>query len=125
MQKAGLYNIFARLLFPAVSKSAAKFANAQSLIDLATVACALERHRLANGQFPEQLDLLVPRFIAKIPTDVINGDLLIYRRESDGKYTLYSVGWNEKDDNGEVSIRGGGTAPDPNEGDWVWRYPVK
>ena len=125
LQKAGLYNLFARLLFPAVSKSAAKFAHAQATLDLATVACALERHRLANGQYPDQLDLLVPRFVEKIPNDVISGEPLKYRRESDGTFTLYSVGWNESDDGGEVFAGKAGAAPDPNQGDWVWSYTAK
>ena len=106
-----------------LTKTAAKFASGQTAVDLATVACALERHRLANGQYPEQLDLLVPRFIAKIPNDVITGELLKYRRESGGTFVLYSVGWNEADDGGAPGLTKSGAAPDPNHGDWVWRYP--
>ena len=124
LKKISLYNIFARLLFPAVAKTAAKFANGQTTLDLATVACALERHRLATGQYPEQLDPLVPRFIAKIPTDIINGELLKYRREPDGTFVLYSVGWNETDEGGEAGVTKSGAAVDPNKGDWVWRYPA-
>jgi hypothetical protein len=125
LKSSGLYNIFARLLFPAITKTAAKFANGQTAVDLAMVACALERHRLANGQYPEQLDLLVPRFIARIPNDVITGELLKYRREPDGNFVLYSVGWNEADDGGEPGLARSGAAPDPNQGDWVWRYLAK
>ena len=29
---------------------------------MAMVACALERYRLARGQYPEELNALVPRF---------------------------------------------------------------
>ena len=125
LQRFSLYNVFARLLLPAVGKTATKFANGQTTIDLATVACALERHRLANGQYPEQLDLLVPRFIAKIPTDVINGELLKYRREPDGTFVLYSIGWNETDEGGEPGVTKSGAAADPTKGDWVWRHPAK
>jgi hypothetical protein len=125
LRSFGIYNIFARLLFPAIAKTSAKFANGQTTIDLATVACALERHRLAHGQYPEQLDPLVPRFIGKIPADVITGELLKYRREPDGTFVLYSVGWNEADDGGEPGLNRSGNALDPNEGDWVWRYSAK
>ena len=124
LKSRSLYNVFARLLVPALSKTAAKFANGQTTVDLATVACALERHRLAYSRYPEQLDLLVPRFIAKIPTDVITGELLKYRSEPDGTFVLYSVGWNETDDGGEPGLTRTGTAVDPNQGDWVWRYPA-
>jgi len=123
LKNPGLYNLFARLLFPAVSKAAAKFANGQTSVDLATIACALERFRLAHGEYPAQLDLLVPKFIEMIPVDVINGELPKYRRESDGTFVVYSVGWNEVDDGGEPELIKSLNMLDPNLGDWVWRVP--
>ena len=84
------------------------------------MACALERYRLANGQFPENLQALVPRFIAHLPNDVITGEPFKYRRAGDGRFVLYSVGWNEKDDGGVP----GKTMFDETEGDWVWEYPA-
>lgn len=126
LQSAHLYNILARTLLPAVAKTATKFAHAQAALDLAIVACALERHWLANGEYPTQLDLLVPKFIEKLPTDVINGEMLKYRRESDGSFALWSVGWNEADDHGEVGTPKNGKGHDTNLGDWVWRFtPIK
>lgn len=121
LKKPGLYNLFARLLFPAVSKTATKFASGQAVIDLATVACALERFRLAHGEYPAQLDLMVPKFIEKIPVDLINGELPKYRREADGTFVMYSVGWNEVDDGGEPGMGKSGNSVDINKGDWVWR----
>jgi len=91
---------------------------------LARVAIALERYRLAHGDFPESLDVLAPQFIAKLPHDVINGQPLHYRRTSDGQFVLYSVGWNETDDGGEVGLTKKGYL-DISQGDWVWRYPAK
>jgi hypothetical protein len=61
--------------------------------------------------------------MAVIPNDVITGKPLCYRLESDGTFVLYSVGWNEKDDGGQLGLRTGKRpAIDPNQGDWVWRY---
>ena len=74
-------------------------------VDLARVAIALERYRLAHGEYPESLDALSPQFIDKLPHDIINGQPLHYRRTSDGQFVLYSVGWNETDDGGEVGLR--------------------
>ena len=68
---------------------------------------ALERCRLARGAFPESLDALAPQFIAKVPHDVIGGQPLKYRREADGSFVLYSVGWNEKDDGGVAGFQQG------------------
>ena len=98
--------------------------SAQSSVDLARVACALERYRRANGQFPETLEALAPKFLEKLPHDVINGQPLKYRRTDDGQFILYSIGWNETDDGGNVSLTKRGN-PRLGQGDWVWRYPAR
>jgi hypothetical protein len=114
------YNIFARLLFPAFQKAALRFARLQTSSDMASVACALERYRLAHGDYPGTLDALAPKFMDKVPHDIINGQPLHYRRTDDGRFVLYSVGWNEKDDGGTVVVKKSGT-PDIEQGDWVWQ----
>jgi len=107
------YILFARMLVPAIARAETKFAFAQTRVNEAVVACALERYRLAEGQFPESLEPLTPRFLPKLPHDIITGAPLIYRRTPDGQFILYSLGWNEKDD-------GGSDDTDRTQGDWVW-----
>ena len=115
-----LYNIAERMFLPALGNTAKRFAYGQESVDLARVAVALERFRLAQGDYPGLLDDLEPRFIEKVPQDIINGEPLHYKCSFDGKFLLYSVGWNEKDDNGQVvSIKSG--AIDNTRGDWVWK----
>jgi hypothetical protein len=116
------YKIQARMLFPAISKAVQKFATIQAQVDLARVACALERFRLAHGNYPESLDALAPQFIEKLPHDIINGQPLHYRRTDDGQFVLYSVGWDEKDDGGQIIADKNGRVG-WEKGDWVWRYP--
>jgi len=98
-----------------------KAAAPQTAANQAAIACALERYRLAYGQFPETLDALTPRFISRLPNDVIGGQPYKYRRTADGQFILYSVGWNEKDDGGVPGQR----LFDETEGDWVWDYPAQ
>ena len=117
-----LYKIQARMMFPAVGASVKKFALIQSQVDLARVACALERFHLAHGNYPNTLDVLAPQFIEKLPNDLINGQPLHYRRREDGNFVLYSVGWNETDDGGKIVFAKGGRV-DTEKGDWVWQYP--
>ena len=121
-------DLFERLLLPAVGSVVKKLAFGQNAVNLARTASALERYRLARREYPESLDVLAPQFIAKLPHDVINGQPLHYRRTSDGQFVLYSVGWNETDDGGEVALDGpfgkSGNV-NINKGDWVWRYPQK
>ncbi len=118
------YDALSRTFLPGVAGCAEKFARAQTSADEARIACALERCRLANGQFPETLEALAPKFIEKLPHDVINRQPLKYRRTDDGLFVLYSVGWNQTDDGGQVVLTKSGNA-DMNKGDWVWRYPAK
>jgi hypothetical protein len=118
------YNIIEKLLLPALGNAAKKFASGQAAVDLARVAIALECYRLAHGEYPGSLDVLAPQFVAKLPHDIINGQPLYYRREASGQFLLFSVGWNETDDGGEVGLKESG-AVDIGSGDWVWRYPQK
>jgi len=120
MKHRSAYNIAERMFLPALGNSVRRFAYGQESADLARVAIALERFRLAQGNYPGSLDALEPRFIEKVPQDIINGEPLNYRRTSDGKFLLYSVGWNETDDDGQVSSGKNG-AVDIAKGDWVWK----
>jgi hypothetical protein len=101
---------------PNAQKAAQTTARNQTMVNEAMAACALQRYRLANGKYPETLDALVPQFADKLPHDLISGAPLKYRRVPDGRFLLYSVGWNETDDGGQP----GKTTP---EGDWVWETP--
>lgn len=119
------YDLFSRMLVPALERVAKKSAAAQTYVNFARIACALERYRLANGSYPETLELLEPKFISKLPHDVINGQPLKYRRTA-SSFVLYSVGWNEKDNDGTVVLtEGKNPRVDQDKGDWVWTYPAE
>jgi hypothetical protein len=98
---------------------------AQNNVNETVIACALERYRMANGNYPDNLDALSPKFLDKIPFDVCTGQPMKYRQTAVGKFLLYSVGWNEKDDGGTVVMDKQKTRiEDLSEGDWVWpKYP--
>ena len=113
--------IFADMLLSSFEGACRRFAYAQNEVDLARVACALESFRLAHGKYPETLADLSPEYLESIPTDVISGQPLKYHRNADETFTLYSVGWNEKDDGGVISFEGNSkTLINSYEGDWVW-----
>ena len=118
-----LYRVQALMSFPALANVVKKLAAIQSSVDLARVACALERYRLACGEYPKALDALTPQFMDRVPRDIIGGGPLHYQRTQDGKFLLYSVGWNETDDGGKVVFTQNGST-DREKGDWVWQYPA-
>jgi hypothetical protein len=113
------YDMLWGLLVPAIETTPRTAARTQTALDQATVACALERYRLARGELPNALDALVPQYLAAVPRDVIDGQPLRYRRDGLDKFTLWSVGWNQTDDGGEI-VRNGDRL-DETKGDWVWR----
>jgi hypothetical protein len=121
LKHATPYNLIVRLLVPALINAVKRPAYGQESVDLARTAIALERYRLAQGAYPESLNLLVPQFLAQLPHDIINGQPLHYRRTADGQFVLYSIGWNETDDGGVVVLnKGSSSTVDINRGDWVW-----
>lgn len=115
----------AGLLRPTLAGYAQRAAYGQNMANLARVAIALERDRLAGGGYPDSLATLSPQFIETVPHDVVNGQPLNYRRTGDGQFVLYSVGWNERDDGGVIVKNEKGDMVDRTRGDWVWRYPEK
>jgi hypothetical protein len=114
------FYLLARIAIPNFTKAMQACAFNQTLANQAQIVCALERYHLAHGEYPETLDALAPQFIETIPHDIIGGHPLHYHRTDDGKFLLYSVGWNETDDDGLP-----GTLADVKKGDWVWQYPQK
>jgi len=83
---------------------------AQTSVNEAIVACALERHRFGHGHYPDSLDELVPTLLPRIPTDILRGRPLLYQENGD-TYTLHGVGPNLRDDRDK-------TVSD----DWVWSF---
>ena len=100
-----------------------RFCHTQATADHAALACALEQYRLAHRQFPEKLEALTPQFISTLPKDALTGESYKYRPTDDGRFVLYSVGWNEKDDGGTAAFNKDGEVILRN-GDWVWEYPA-
>ena len=82
----------------------------------ALIVCALERYRRANGEYPAALARLSPGLLENLPHDIITGETLKYRLTANGQFLLYSVGWNQRDDNGNL---------DKDKGDWVWPVEVR
>ena len=120
------HQLLSAILLPALGTVARKGSIGQVAADQIVLACALERYRLAHGQYPDKLAALVPEFISALPRDVITGEAYKYQRTSDS-FLLYSVGWNETDDGGKVGrkekpLDSPQGALDSMQGDWVWPY---
>lgn len=118
------YNIMVHLLVPGLSKATDKADRALVVSKLAACVCALERHRLATGDYPKALSDLAPRFVKETPVDPENGQPFHYVLNTDGTFTLYSVGPDQKDDGAPGDRTGYGKNQLV---DWVWppAYPTE
>jgi hypothetical protein len=107
----------------------------QTLVQQAYLACGLERFRLHEGNYPSQLDELLPDYADRIPNDLFSPNPLHYRPlKTEGGYLIWSVGWDQKDDGGRYNTSTGthldstifiAYQNELKDGDWVWRYPAK
>ena len=94
--------------------------SAQAGLDQAKIVAALERYRLAKGNYPPTLAELVPAYLAKLPGDMFHDRGLVYRPDGDS-FTLYSTGFNVEDDGGEfVLSHGKDISIEFDKGDWPW-----
>jgi hypothetical protein len=94
-------NTFTVLMFPAFDTAFRFFADAATDHRCMTVLLAAEQYRREQGDYPRQLTDLVPKYLADLPADPINGESLRMRYESD-RFVVYGVGSNEQDDGGDI-----------------------
>ena len=111
------FYIQAAMFTPVYEMSGNKFLEAQANSSMSVIACALERHKMSRGSYPEKLDALMPDFLTTTPLDPCNGESFHYSISPDG-YLLYSVGINLKDDGGALAVDEYDTSPD-----WRWWSP--
>ena len=90
---------------------------AQTAVNQAIIACALERFRIANGKYPETLEQLVTAYLDRIPNDIIRGQPMIYE-QAHGRYVLRGVGPNGIDDRNKKQT----SSMPPVSDDWLWSY---
>ena len=123
-KKRSLRRLIPMLMIPATDASLqTSFATAVSM-DMARVACSLERYKRIEGGYPAELADLVPSYIETIPVDLfdLKKEPVRYLKDGD-RYRVYSVGNNGEDDGGKISFRSEKrNRRDRKAGDLVWGY---
>jgi hypothetical protein len=106
--------MFTRILTPALARIAQLAGRSEAQLRTAWTGLAVERYRLAQGTFPEDLQQLVPDYLEAVPLDPFDGQALRYRRMHPG-YIVYSIGEDLSDDGGRERVRKseGGRKGDP------------
>jgi hypothetical protein len=126
--RTDLHSVMSSSVYP-LSRFFVRVMRAETAKQMTITAIALKRYQLKHGNYPPDLDSLVPEFILKVPLDPMNGQPLCYRRNADGTFLLYSVGENGEDDGGDPSL-----SPNVESSyfywqnsralDWVWPQPA-
>jgi hypothetical protein len=120
----------AMLAMPALHIVAYRIAYAQSILNEAIAACALERYRIKHNTYPDTLEAADRPGEKAIPLDIISGKPMGYRKTPNGKYALWCVGFNGKDDGGkrgldEKNPQSNAFSRPDYVGDWVWDFAAK
>jgi len=115
------YNFMAALATPNFSRAWQAAAKNQTRVNLALVACALERHRLARGEYPKTLASLAPEFIKAVPADIITGQSLSYSCDTPGNFLLYSTGWPQSDSGAAAKHTNNPPTNAIPVGAWAWQ----
>jgi hypothetical protein len=118
--------IMARLIVPALTSVSETVLFVQARERQVLAAIALERFYLKHARYPATLQELVPEFAAAVPLDPCDGKEVRYRTTAAGRYQLWCVGLDGKDDGGEIKKNGVPMKSPAYLGDWTWQYePVK
>jgi hypothetical protein len=115
----GPYDFLVPMMTPAFGQASDVAIRNMAYINLAIVACALERYRLARGGYPDDVTELAPQYLARIPRDPVDGQVLRYSRLAEGGFSLFSTGFHLRDELGApIDVAAAGEAPNG-----LWRWP--
>lgn len=127
LQYQNMAEFYQYLLFktagPVYSMMDRRFAYGETFKRMAQIACALERYRLRNGQYPTSLELLAPDFMETLPKECLVDADFHYEITLEKSFRLYSVGLNLADDGGVIVKRGKPPKSSNSFLDWVWSPP--
>lgn len=76
------------IVFQSLDSARGKARDARRVADVKQLQLALELYYDANGGYPENLELLQPKFIPTIPRDPTTGIEYIYEKRPDGSYYM-------------------------------------
>jgi hypothetical protein len=107
-----------RLILPRIYTVVVKEATLEALMEAARVGLACFIYRNHYGKYPEKISDLIPDILKEEPLDPFTGKSLIYRTKENG-FIVYSLGTNQKDDNGKMSPMT--QVVMEKDDDWSWR----
>ena len=113
------YAVVSKNVIPDMEAAFMKVATLDALILTARVGLACRIFKGRTGEYPENLEALVPALLPEVPVDPFTGKPLVYRREGKG-FIVYSLGSNLKDDGGRSTWEITQLVMEKDD-DWVWK----
>ncbi|HUT07398.1 MAG TPA: hypothetical protein VMY15_01015 [Candidatus Latescibacteria bacterium] len=113
------YAIISKIVVPEFETVFMKVATLDALILTSRVGLACRVYKSSTGEYPENLEALVPGLLTEVPVDPFTGKPLVYRREGEG-FIVYSLGSNLKDDGGRSTWEISRLVMDKDD-DWTWK----
>jgi hypothetical protein len=107
-------SIISCLMIPATHAAITAENRTNTSQQLTRLAAALALYRIQHKNYPANLQELVPGVVEKLPVDHFNARAFVYKRTPEG-YVLYSIGDNDKDeqgDNEQLGLLAGRTVTD-------------
>ena len=92
-------DILLTIMLPGLVGASSVDVRATQTNDNLQLALALAAYHADQGNYPEQLIALKPRYLKDVPRDRFNGKAISYQRTPAG-YRLYSIGPNGQDEQG-------------------------
>jgi len=92
--------VMTAMLVPALVNCLEAGARGDAIRGLAQLGIAMEKYKSVEGEYPANLDLLLPEYLQIIPRDPFDGKRL-KMVEADGDVVLYSIGPDGVDDGGK------------------------
>ena len=82
------WHVFSGMLLFGLEKSLAKAGRLMNRFATARLGVAIERHRLAKGSLPDNLDELVSTYMDAIPVDLLSGNPIAWERKGNHRYRI-------------------------------------
>ncbi len=113
------YYKMAGALVPNLTSTLFKRATLDAVYDSARIGMACKIYKNMYGDFPEDLAMLSPEILEKVPIDPFTGDPFIYKKQESG-FIVYSIGSNLKDDEGRGTWKIVSLVMEKDD-DWAWK----
>ena len=97
---AGMKYQLSNAIMPSIKAAFEANARTHAMRTLLLASIAARRYQLKYGQFPQELEAIVPEFLTEAPVDPYDGQPLRLQLKGD-ELVLYSIGRDQRDDGGQ------------------------